>query len=187
MGINMLNYLQTDRLLIRSFSINDIDACYQSWGQDKLLGQYIAGYPMTDRCQMELLVQGFLSDQDAWVLEDKKQGTIIGYITIDVPYRQLNIGEIGYVIGKKYQNHGYASEAVNRILAEYFINQGFYLIEAKCNEMNHASLKLLHKTGFQIDGKLRGRRVDLLTGERNDLIIASVTQTEFMNQRNLNQ
>ncbi len=97
-------------------------------------------------------------------------------------YRQPDIGEIGYVIGEKHQNRGYASEAVNCILAEYFINQGVYLIEAKCNASNHASLKLLQKSGFQIDGRLRGRRIDLLTGERNDIIVASITQTEFMNQ-----
>lgn len=175
--------LQTDRIRIRSFKRTDIDACYQSWGQDKALGQYIIGYPMTDRCQMEELVEGFLFNRDAWILEDKTRGTVVGYITMDVPYRQLNVGEIGYVIGEKHQNHGYASEAVNCILAEYFINQGFYLIEAKCNETNHASLKLLQKSGFQIDGRLRGRRIDLLTGERKDLIIASITQAEFMKLR----
>lgn len=174
--------LQTDRLLIRGFSRTDIDACYQCWGQDRTLGRYIIGYPMTDRHQMEELVEGFLSNKDAWILEDRTQGAVVGYITMDVPYRQLEIGEIGYVIGERHQNRGYASEAVNCILAEYFINQGFYLIEAKCNATNHASLKLLQKSGFQIDGRLRGRRIDLLTGERNDIIVASITQTEFRNQ-----
>ncbi|MDE7324423.1 MAG: GNAT family N-acetyltransferase [Lachnospiraceae bacterium] len=47
-------------------------------------------------------------------------------------------------------------------------------IEARCNETNQASLKLLEKSGFQVDARLRGRRVDLLTGERDDLIITSI-------------
>lgn len=53
------------------------------------------------------------------------------------------------------------------------------MIEAKCNETNHASLHLLEKTGFQVDARLRGRRMDLLTGGRNALVVMSITQKEF--------
>ena len=78
--------LETERLLIWNFDENDAKACYQSWGQDILLGKYIVLYPMTDICQMEDLVQGFLSNVNAWVIVEKKLGKIIGYITVDVPY-----------------------------------------------------------------------------------------------------
>ncbi len=44
--------METKRLLIRNFNLHDIEACYQSWGQDKALGRYILNYPMTDRQQM---------------------------------------------------------------------------------------------------------------------------------------
>lgn len=171
--------LETGRLRIRNFHRSDASLCWESWGQDESLGQYIASYPMTDLGQMEELVRGFLSNEDAWVIEDKGSEKIVGYITMDIPYRQLGVGEIGYVIGEKYQKHGYAFEAIHCILAEYLINQGLYMIEAKCNETNHASLKLLEKVGFHVDGRLRGRRMNLLTGERTDLIVASVTQAEF--------
>lgn len=171
--------VETERLRIRNFHRSDVGPCWESWGQDESLGQYIASYPMTDLGQMEELVRGFLSNEDAWVIEDKGSEKIVGYITMDIPYRQLGVGEIGYVIGEKYQKHGYAFEAIHCILAEYLINRGLYMIEAKCNETNHASLKLLEKAGFHVDGRLRGRRMNLLTGERTDLIVASVTQAEF--------
>lgn len=174
--------LETERLLLRHFSEGDVDACWESWGQDEAPGRYIVLYPMTDVEQMENLVRGFLSNRNAWVIVDKKLERIVGYITIDIPYRQLGVGEIGYVIGEKYHRQGYALEAVNCILAEYLIDQGLYLIEAKCNETNDASLKLLEKAGFQIDGRLRDRRVDLLTGERDDLIVLSIAQKEFLTQ-----
>lgn len=173
--------METERLLIRNFNINDVDACYQSWGQDRSHGRYIMFYPMADIRQMEALVKGFISNADAWVIEDRKKEKIVGYITMDVPYKELGIGEIGYVISEKYQKQGYASEAVNCILTEYLINRKFYLIEAKVNETNKASMKLLEKSGFRTDGKLRGRRIDLFTGERNDLIVFSITQNEFLN------
>ncbi|MDE7417840.1 MAG: GNAT family N-acetyltransferase [Lachnospiraceae bacterium] len=172
--------LETERLWIRHFREGDVYECWESWGQDESLRKYIVLYPMTDIQQMTDLVQGFLSNKNAWIIEDKKLKKIVGYITIDIPYNQLGVGEIGYVISEKYQKQGYAFEAVNCILEEYLINQRLYMIEAKCNETNLFSLKLLEKTGFQVDGRLRGRRVDWSTGERNDLIVASITQHEFM-------
>lgn len=174
--------METERLLIRNFNINDVDACYHSFGQDKSHGRYITLYPMADIRQMQDLVKGFISNANAWVIENRKKGIIAGYITMDVLYKELGIGEIGYVIGEKYQKQGYASEAVNCILIEYLINWKFYLIEAKVNETNNASIKLLEKSGFRTDGKLRGRRIDLYTGERNDLIVFSITQNEFINR-----
>lgn len=110
---------------------------------------------------------------------NKEPEKIVGYITVDVPYEQLCIGEIGYVIGEKFQKHGYAREAVSGILTEYLVNRNFYLMEAKCNETNTASRKLLEQTGFLEEGRLRGRRMNLLTGERNDLLVFSITREEF--------
>ncbi|MDE6363573.1 MAG: GNAT family N-acetyltransferase [Lachnospiraceae bacterium] len=170
--------METKRLLIRNFTLNDIDACYQCWGQDKALGRYILNYPMTDREQMAALVEGFLDNQDAWVLLDRRLGVVVGCITVDVPYSQLKIGELGYIIGEKYQKQGYAFEAAECIVQEYLFHRGFYLLEAKCNETNHASLKLLERLGFLVEAKLRGRRMDLLTGGRDHLVIASITPEE---------
>ncbi|MEZ3473785.1 MAG: GNAT family N-acetyltransferase [Lachnospiraceae bacterium] len=64
------------------------------------------------------------------------------------------MGELGYIIGEKYQKQGYAFEAAKCILQEYLINRGFYLLEAKCNETNRASLKVLEKLGFRIEAAL---------------------------------
>lgn len=57
-----------------------------------------------------------------------------------------------------------------------------HLIEAKVNETNTASMKLLEKLGFQMDGRLRDRRIDLQSGNRNDLIIYSITREELLQQ-----
>ena len=76
------------------------------------------------------------------------------------------------------------------LLLVFFTNNipqlaGFQLLEAKCNETNHASRKLLEKLGFLTEAKLRGRRMDLMTGERSALVIASITRGEaihFLNK-----
>lgn len=47
-------------------------------GQDESLGRYIVSYPMGDIRQMRDLVQGFLTNTDAWVIEDKGSEKIVG-------------------------------------------------------------------------------------------------------------
>lgn len=169
--------LETDRLFIRNFEIEDASSCFEGWGKDKNLGRHILGYPM-EEAQMESFVKALVENKNAWVIVEKESQKCIGYITIDIPYMQLGIGEIGYVIGEQYQHKGYAYESVNCILQEYLVARDMYMIEAKYNANNLVSGNLLNKLGFQIDGELRDRRIDIKTGRRNNLVICSITKED---------
>ena len=171
-------YIETNRLLIRRFREDDAKLCYKGWGQDDRLGRYIFGYPMKKE-DMNSFVKSMSRNENAYVIVEKESSSCVGYISVDIPYLQLNIGEIGYVIGEKYQKKGYAYEAVSRILEEYFIKKNIYMLEARYSEDNIASAKLLKKLGFVQDGKLRNRRIDLLSGERKDMIVCSMTYEEY--------
>ena len=48
--------IETERLRIRNFVSEDSKSCFESWGKDKDLGKYIILYPMSEICEMELLV-----------------------------------------------------------------------------------------------------------------------------------
>lgn len=171
------NMLETSRFLIRNFEKDDARSCFEGWGQDKNLGKYILGYPMEFE-RMKALVSAWAEDENAWVIVEKESGNCIGYVTVDIPYKELEIGEIGYVIGERFQNKGCAFEAINRIVQEYLFNKGLYMLEAKYNASNIASGKLLKKLGFQVDGELRNRRIDFATGKRQNLVICSVTKDD---------
>ena len=170
--------IETERLRIRNFVYEDSKNCFESWGKDKDLGKYIILYPMSEVSEMELLVSSLEKNKHAWVLEDKISGNVIGYITVDIPYDLLKIGELGYVIAEKYQHMGYAYEALTCIIKKYLYEEDLYLLEAKYNENNLASSKLLDKLGFQIEASLRGRRIDRYTGKRNNMIVCSITKDE---------
>ena len=108
----------------------------------------------------------------------KESGACIGYISFDIPYQELRIGEIGYVIGEKWHGKGYGTEAVKKMISEYLSKDRLYLIEAKCNIDNKPSLNLLEKVGFIKDGVLRKRRIDKNTGEYRDLVVYSITTND---------
>lgn len=100
------------------------------------------------------------------------------YYTFDIPYQELRIGEIGYVIGEKWHGKGYGTEAVKKMISEYLSKDRLYFIEAKCNIDNKPSLNLLEKVGFIKDGVLRKRRIDKNTGEYRDLVVYSITTND---------
>lgn len=172
-------YMETERLYIRNFSEEDAKSCYEAWGRDAVLGRYILGYPMEQK-YMESFVKTMSNNENAYVIVEKESNSCIGYVSVDIPYMKLNIGEIGYVIGEKYQKKGYGYEAVNKVLEEYFVKKNIYMLEAKYNVDNISSAKLLNKLGFVQDGKLRDRRIDLLSGKRRDMIICSMTHQEYI-------
>ena len=169
---------ETERLCIRHFDLADVDSCYKGWGQDEQLGKFIVGYPMAKET-MESFVMAMAGNENAWVIAEKKSGQCIGYMTVDIPYPQLAIGEIGYVIGEHFQRKGYAYEAVSELLRIYFKEKSMYMMEAKYNVNNVSSEKLLKKLGFVTDGILRHRRIDLQTGQRCDLVVCSICRDEY--------
>lgn len=110
---------------------------------------------------------------------DRKRNEIVGYITIDIPYEPLKVGEIGYIIGEKYQGNKYSYEALKCLLHVYFTDFDLDLIEAKYNSSNKASANILHRLGFKPEALLRDRRMNFLTGEKSDMVICSITKNEF--------
>ena len=172
--------MESARLLLRNFIENDAESCFDNIGRDKSPNRFIPIFPMKDANEMEQFVKLLIPNHNAWILIEKSTQQAVGYITVDIPYPQLKIGEIGYIIGEKFQKNGYASEAVDVILHEYLLNRDLFMIEAKYNEHNTASANLLGKLGFHQDGRLRDRRIDLVSGDRSDLVICSITKDEYM-------
>lgn len=52
--------LETERLILRQFTEEDITECFHNYGQDELLGKYLPMYPMNDIAQMESMIKGFV-------------------------------------------------------------------------------------------------------------------------------
>ena len=86
-----------------------------------------------------------------WMIE-LKDGTHIG----ELCFKGLDsdgVVEIGYAIIEKYQEHGYATEAVKALSAWAFQEPEVTAIEAETEDKNIASKKVLEKCGFVFTGK----------------------------------
>ena len=87
-----------------------------------------------------------------WMIE-LKDGTHIG----ELCFKGLDsdgIAEIGYGISEKYQNNGYATEAVEAVLEWALNHPNVTAVEAETDAENAASKRVLEKCGFILNGKM---------------------------------
>ena len=85
-----------------------------------------------------------------WMIE-LQDGTHIGVLC----FKGLSadgIAEIGYGISEAYQNNGYATEAVKAVLEWAFSHPEVIAIEAETESENAASISVLKKYGFVLNG-----------------------------------
>ena len=174
------NTLMTDKLILRHFTLADAQSCFECWGNDENTGKYFPFLPVASIFDMEQLIKMYSGNEYMWAVVEKTSDSVIGHVNISIPYESLKIGELAYLLGSKWWGKGYAAEAAKAILQYMFIQKDMHLIEAKYNESNLPSAKLLKNLGFHYDGTLRDRRIDKYTGERNALVVCSLLRTEFL-------
>lgn len=81
-------------------------------------------------------------------------GVLIGDIGVGT-HENLMQAEIGFTLAPRYQGHGYATEAVGRLIQYLFEDRGLHRLSAGCDGRNHASARLLERLGFQREGMQR--------------------------------
>ena len=104
------------------------------------------------------MLEGCLKNPDKWEwyaiwMIELKNGTHIG----ELCFKGLDLhgaAEIGYGILEEHQCQGYATEAVNAVLAWAFQNPNVKAVEAETDAENMASKRVLEKCGFISNGKI---------------------------------
>lgn len=114
----------------------------------------------------------------AWPLFvfDQADEALLGAITLSNIRRGVaETGTLGYWIGRPYAGQGVGTAAARAMLGHAFSALGLHRVEAACVPTNHASRRVLEKSGFRQEGvaraylKINGRWADhLLFGVLHD-------------------
>ncbi|HRY98329.1 MAG TPA: GNAT family protein [Bacteroidales bacterium] len=145
--------LETERLLIRPLTIaykNELLAYrrdkeankYQGWIPEKIedVEEFIA--KIADRIDVP----------DTWfqlVLIEKETNTIVGDLGIHFMDSENRQTEIGCTLSKDYQNRGYATEALMRVMDYLFSDLNKHRIIASIDPDNKSSIRLVERVGFR--------------------------------------
>ena len=79
----------------------------------------------------------------------------IGAVSI---YFENGVGELGWIINKKYRGNGFAYEAAEALVKYFAANMGTTHFIARCDTENIASYKVMEKLGMSRIGEHGGRR-----------------------------
>jgi RimJ/RimL family protein N-acetyltransferase len=144
----------TERLKIRQFTKNDYADLYE-YLSDKQTYKYEPGKPITMEKSKRLCIERS-KNRIFFAVELISEEKIIGHIFFNkIEPKNLLTYEIGYIFNKKYQGKGYATEAIQKFIKQYFSELNVHKIIAHCNPENVKSWKLLERLKFKREGKLR--------------------------------
>lgn len=176
--------IETERLILRKFRIEDAQAMYDNWACDPRTSRYVPwgvheNVEVTKEILNEWINSYAVPFTFNWVVELKTDSIIIGSITGVKVDKENKICEIGYCYGPNFWEKGYGTEALKGVINYLFNEVGFRLLEAKHLASNPASGRIMEKAGMQKDGILRERIIDKMTKEPTDIVYYSITKVEI--------
>ena len=108
--------LETERLILRKFKIEDAQNMFQNWASNPNVTKYLTWSPHSDVEITKLIIdewlKGYTEDNYyQWAIEIKQLGQPIGSISVVRINEAVNEVEIGYCIGETWWHQGYTSES----------------------------------------------------------------------------
>lgn len=111
------------------------------------------------------------------VFRIEKEAELIGEIRFQNIKWLNRKAELSLMIKPAHQNKSYGTEAVNRIIEYAFNTMNLYRIEAEVIDFNEASKKLVEKTGFTFEGRLREAKY--VNGKYYDILRYGLLKKEW--------
>lgn len=153
--------IETERLIIRRFSLSDALSAYKNWAGDEYI-QDMYGEPVYETVEKTAeLIQSYIdkynvnNDFYRWAVIEKQSGECIGLVAFFVVDNYNDSSEIEYCIGTPFQCKGYATEATKALIAFGFDRMKLHSVRISHRPSNTASMRVIQKCGFVCEGTLR--------------------------------
>ena len=152
--------LETERLILRRFTIEDADSMFNNWASDDEVTKFLT-WPTHKSIEDSKWFINYCLDNYSklsfynWAIELKDTHELIGNISFVKVYEETNSADFGWVIGRKYWGNGYAPEACNRIIDFLFNEVSANCIFAVHDVNNQKSGKAMQKLGMKFEGIIR--------------------------------
>ena len=147
--------LETERLKLRFFKADDVQEFFDNVSSDPEVTRYLSWNAYTDIEDARKFYCGYWleeykkPDTYRWAIENKETGELMGCIDV-VGYHHGN-PVIGYVLGKRFWNNGYMTEAFKKVIEE-LRHDGYGTIVIEAADANKGSNAVIKKCGFELVG-----------------------------------
>lgn len=151
-SFNPFPILETENLLLRQFSLNDVSAFFEMRSNEKLM-HFIPRPLATQHKDVEDLIN-LMNNEIAnnnsisWAITLKNTGELLGSIGFVRMQKENHRAEIGYMLNTKHQGKGLMHQAITACINYGFNTMKLHTIEAVIDPANTASEKVLQKSNF---------------------------------------
>lgn len=153
--------LETPRLTLRPFTVDDAPAMYQNWASDPEVTKYLT-WPTHES---ETVTRSILKDWTEhygeetyyqWAIVPKNNGDKpIGSIAVVALDDRVKKATVGYCIGRTWWHRGITTEALKSVIGYLLTEVGLRRVDAYHDPRNPHSGAVMKKCGMQYEATLR--------------------------------
>lgn len=172
--------LETEQLLLRKYKEEDYKEIYENLTKEGK-AQKCIGYPVHQNVdETKKMVNSFVKEfelgEPIWAMEEKETHQIIGFIQVTELSKQNQRCEINFGMMKEKINY-ISAEAAIKTTISYLQEEGYQLVISKFYDENEEWTKIkseiLEKAGMKKEAILKDRKIDRLTGKKENYLIYS--------------
>ncbi len=152
--------LETDRLVLRRFTLDDAGTMYKNWASEDAVTKYLT-WPTHESVDVtRAVLADWVSRYDNadfynWAIELKELCQVIGSISVVTRKQTVDSCELGWCMGSRWWGQGIMPEAGRAVLRYLFTEVGFERVAAAHAVGNPKSGRVMQKLGMRYEGTLR--------------------------------
>ena len=153
--------IETKRLLLRRFTVEDAEPMYANWASDPEVTRYLTWPPHANVEVTRAVLENWISSypqknyyQWAIVLKDHGDDPIGSIGAVDMN-DDVAMAHIGYCLGRNWWHQGIMSEALGAVMDFFFDVVGANRIESRHDPNNPHSGMVMRKCGMIYEGTMR--------------------------------
>ena len=152
--------LETDRLILRRFVIEDAEDMYNNWASDPEVVKYLTWPAQSDIEGTKALLTEWIpkyenDDYYMWAVEYKENGELIGNISVVRFNEASESADVGYCMNRGLWGKGIMPEALKAVIDFLFDEVGLNRVAACHDTNNPGSGRVMAKAGMIREGVLR--------------------------------
>lgn len=152
--------LETDRLILRRFTIEDAHAMFQNWASEDEVTKFLtwpthASVEVTKKLLADWVSRYDSPDYYNWGIALKETHELIGNISVVKVQENTQAAVLGYCMGTKWWGCEIMPEAGKAVIKYLFEEVGFNRIAADHDKNNPKSGRVMQKIGMTYEGTLR--------------------------------
>lgn len=181
-----IQILETKRLQLRPFVIEDAQDMFENWANDAEVTKFLRWPPHGDVSVTQAVLKDWINQyaqahyyQWGIVLDDQ----VIGSIGVNEVYDDVEMVTIGYCVGREFWHQGITSEAFLKIIDFLFDDVQVNRIAAYHDARNENSGKVMLKCGMQYEGLMR--QADINNLGICDKVCYGILKSDKKNNKNI--